>query len=51
LPVAKETRAPIDGGCNPSSAISTPASFSASLYFIIAFTRSGSSWTSGGAVS
>jgi hypothetical protein len=28
-----------------------PASFSASLYFIIALTRSGSSWTSGGAVS
>jgi len=46
--VAKDTRAPIDGGCSPSSVISTPASFSASLYFIIALTRSGSSWTSGG---
>jgi len=29
--IANEPRAPIDGGCSPSSVISTPASFSASL--------------------
>ena len=34
------TRAPIDGGCRPSSASSTPAFCSDSLYFIIAATAS-----------
>src|ERR1039457_7158459 len=51
LPPANETRAPIDGGCSSSSVISTPASFKDRLYFIIANMRSGSSSTSGGAVS
>ena len=35
------TRAPIDGGCRPSSASSTPAFCSDSLYFIIAATAFG----------
>src|SRR5580692_7922650 len=39
-PVSNETRTPADGGCRPSSVIRTPASLSASLYFIIAATAS-----------
>jgi len=50
LPPANETRAPIDGGCNPSSVIRTPASFSASLYFIIAATASAGGMVPGAAV-
>src|SRR5580700_3747718 len=40
LPPANVTRAPIEGGCSPSSASSTPAFCSDSLYFIIAATAS-----------
>src|ERR1700722_17233970 len=51
LPPANDTRAPIDGGCSPSSVISPPASFSASLYFIIAGAASAGRMLPGGAVS
>jgi hypothetical protein len=42
LPPSKVTRAPMDGGCSPSSASSTPAFCSDSLYFIILATASAS---------
>src|SRR5690606_38946453 len=42
-PEAKETRAPMEGGCRPSAATSTPAFCRASLYFIMAETASISS--------
>src|SRR6266404_7085060 len=51
LPDLNETRAPADGGCSPSNASSTPASFSASLYFIIAATCSAGGTVPGAAVS
>src|ERR1700694_3572499 len=51
LPPSNETRAPIEGGCNPSSVISTPAAFNASLYFIIAATASAGGIVPGAAAS
>jgi hypothetical protein len=51
LPPSKLTRAPIDGGCRPSSAISTPAFRRDSLYFIIAATASAGGVAPGGALS
>src|SRR5882672_7647296 len=38
FPTENETRAPIEGGCRPSSPSNTPAFCRASLYFIIAAT-------------
>src|ERR1700739_1025917 len=38
LPPANETRAPMEGGCSPSSPSSTPAFCSSWLYFIMAAT-------------
>ena len=49
LPPANETRAPIDGGWRPSSASSTPAFCSDSLYFIIAATAAASGVVPGSA--
>src|SRR5437764_372185 len=51
FPPANETRAPIDGGCRPSSASSTPAFWRDSLYFIIAATALASGVVPGAAFS
>src|SRR5207253_7516226 len=40
LPPANLTRAPVAGGCSPSSASTTPALVSDSLYLVILATRS-----------
>jgi len=51
LPSWKLTRAPVDGGCSPSSASSTPAFCSDSLYFIILSTAFASGAVPGCALS
>src|SRR5690349_11180180 len=51
FPPANDTRAPIEGGWRPSSASSTPAFCSSSLYFIIAATALASGMVPGAAVS
>src|SRR5687768_7948520 len=51
LPPGNVTRAPIEGGCSPSRANSTPAFCNDSLYFIIAATAFASGTVPGFALS
>src|SRR5437763_6762526 len=51
LPPAKLTRAPLTGGCSPSSPSSTPALVSDSLYLVILATRSAGGAKSAAALS